>query len=214
VEIVRVESDTIETDGAEKFLEGIDGILVPGGFGTRGVEGKISAARYARENKIPFYGICLGMQCATIEYARNVLGLEGAHSTEFNPQTKFPVIDIMAEQKSRTGMGGTMRLGLYDCRVKKGTHAGEAYGKDLIKERHRHRFEFNNSFRMDFEEHGVIFSGVNPQTSLVEIMELRDHPWFVAVQFHPEFRSRPVAAHPLFASFIKAALEYQKKRGA
>jgi len=211
VETVRVDSEEIEKDGPAKFLEGVDGILVPGGFGARGIEGKIAAVQYARENRVPFYGICLGMQCATIEVARNVLGLQGANSTEFDKLSKYPVIDMMVEQKSRSGLGGTMRLGAYACRVKKGTHAAEAYGRDLVQERHRHRYEFNNAFRMDFEEHGVIFSGVNPETNLVEIMELKDHPWFVAVQFHPEFHSRPVAAHPLFAAFIKHALEYGKK---
>ena len=211
VETVRVDSEEIEKDGPAKFLEGVDGILVPGGFGDRGIEGKIAAVQYARENRVPFYGICLGMQCATIEVARNVLGLQGANSTEFDKLSKYPVIDMMVEQKSRSGLGGTMRLGAYACRVKKGTHAAEAYGRDLVQERHRHRYEFNNAFRMDFEEHGVIFSGVNPETNLVEIMELKDHPWFVAVQFHPEFHSRPVAAHPLFAAFIKHALEYGKK---
>ena len=211
VEAVRVDSEEIEKDGPAKFLEGVDGILVPGGFGARGIEGKIAAVQYARENRVPFYGICLGMQCATIEVARNVLGLQGANSTEFDKLSKYPVIDMMVEQKSRSGLGGTMRLGAYACRVKKGTHAAEAYGRDLVQERHRHRYEFNHAFRMDFEEHGVIFSGVNPETNLVEIMELKDHPWFVAVQFHPEFHSRPVAAHPLFAAFIKHALEYGKK---
>ncbi len=212
VDIVRVESDLIETEGAEKHLADVDGILVPGGFGSRGVEGKIAAAQYAREKKVPYYGICLGMQCAAIEFARNVVGMADAHSTEFEPKTTHPVIDMMVEQKSRTGMGGTMRLGNYDCRVKKGTHASEAYGRDLIRERHRHRFEFNNIYRMDFEEKGAIFSGVNPQTNLVEIMELKDHPWFVAVQYHPEFRSRPVDAHPLFAAFVKASLDHQAAR--
>jgi CTP synthase len=207
VEIVRVESDEIETEGAAKFLDSVDGILVPGGFGIRGTEGKVEAVRYAREKGIPFFGVCLGMQCATIEFARNVLGLEGANSTEFDQKTKHPVIDMMTDQKNRAGMGGTMRLGAYPCRVKKGTRAGDAYRKDLIRERHRHRYEFNNSYRMDFEEHGVIFSGVNPESSLVEVMELRDHPWFVAVQFHPEFRSRPVDAHPLFAAFVEHALK-------
>ena len=214
VEIVRVESDLIEKEGTDTLLADVDGILVPGGFGTRGVEGKIAAARYARENKVPYYGICLGMQCAAIEFARNVVGLADAHSTEFNRDTKAPVIDMMTEQKTRTGMGGTMRLGAYDCRVKKGSRASAAYGRDLVRERHRHRFEFNNTYRFDFEERGVIFSGVNPQSSLVEIMEIKDHPWFVAVQFHPEFRSRPVDAHPLFAAFVRASLEHQSARGA
>ena len=209
-EIVRVESDAIETDGPGKFLGDVDGILIPGGFGIRGTEGKVEAVRWARENKVPFFGICLGMQCATIEFARNVLGLKGANSTEFAAGAKHPVIDIMAEQKTRTDLGGTMRLGAYDCRVKKGSKAGEAYGQGRVRERHRHRYEFNNTYRMDFEEHGVVFSGVNPQTSLVEILELKDHPWFVAVQFHPEFRSRPVDAHPLFAAFVKHALEHQQ----
>ena len=211
VEIVRVESDTVETEGAGKFLGDVDGVLVPGGFGTRGTEGKIEVVRFARENGIPFFGICLGMQCATIELARNVLGLTGANSTEFDKQTKYPVIDMMSEQKSVTALGGTMRLGAYGCRVKKGTRAGEAYGRDMIRERHRHRYEFNSSFRIDYEERGVVFSGVNPETGLVEIMEVKDHPWFVAVQFHPEFRSRPVDAHPLFAAFVKHALKHKKK---
>lgn len=211
VEIARVDSDAIEEEGVANLLKEVDGILVPGGFGTRGTEGKIEAVRYARENGVPFYGICLGMQCATIEFARNVLGLEGADSTEFDEGTEYPVIDMMVEQKSRKGMGGTMRLGAYACRVKKGTRAGEAYRCDLVHERHRHRYEFNNTYRMDFEEHGVVFSGVNPEQGLVEIMELRDHPWFVAVQFHPEFRSRPVDAHPLFTAFVRHALDYPKE---
>ena len=211
VEIVRVDSDAIEVDRAGKFLDAVDGVLIPGGFGIRGTEGKVEAVRFAREGKVPFFGICLGMQCATIELARNVLGLEGANSTEFDEETPYPVIDLMTEQKGVTAKGGTMRLGAYECRVKKGTRAGEAYGRDLIRERHRHRYEFNNSFRIDYEERGVVFSGVNPEANLVEILELKDHPWFVAVQFHPEFRSRPVDAHPLFAAFVEHALQHEAK---
>ncbi len=192
-----------------KELEEFDGIIVPGGFGSRGTEGKIKVIRYCRENNIPYFGLCFGMQLAVIEFARNVCGLKGANSTELDPKTKEPVIDVMAEQKKllkENNYGGTMRLGAYKCRLKKGTKAFQAYGKKNISERHRHRYEFNNNYRSLFEEKGIVFSGVNTKRELVEIIETKDHPFFVAVQFHPEFKSRPLSAHPLFKEFIKSCL--------
>ena len=207
VKVKRVESEDIEKDGLAARLSDVAGILVPGGFGIRGSEGKIETIRYARENKIPFFGICLGMQCATIEFARNVLGLSGANSSEFAPETPHPVIALMEEQKSVKKKGGTMRLGAYPCPIKKGTTAHKAYGKDKTSERHRHRYEFNNKYRSKFEQKGFVLSGLSPDGELVEMIELARHPWFVAVQFHPEFKSRPVACHPLFRAFITAALK-------
>jgi CTP synthase len=183
---------------------------VPGGFGYRGIEGKIKAIKFARENKVPFLGLCLGMQCAVIEFARNVCGLKDANSTEFKPKTKYPVISLLAEQKKIKDLGGTMRLGAYPCKVRNNTLASEAYGKNLIKERHRHRYEFNNKYRKIFERKGMIFSGIYPKKNLVEIVELKSHPYFIAVQFHPEFKSKPDKAHPLFREFIKAALNLKK----
>lgn len=209
VEIEKVDSEDIEREGAKKFLKGISGILVPGGFGYRGAEGKIKAIEYARVNKIPFWGLCLGVQCAVIEFARNVCGLKNANSTEFDKKTPYPVISLLEEQKKVREMGGTMRLGVYPCRLKKGTKAGQAYKKESILERHRHRYEFNNKYRKIFEKKGMIFSGIYPKNNLVEIAELKDHPFFVAVQFHPEFKSKPDKAHPLFREFIKAALKRQ-----
>ncbi|MEI6461241.1 MAG: CTP synthase [Verrucomicrobiota bacterium] len=206
VEIVRIDAEVLETEGTAK-LEGLDGILVPGGFGNRGIEGKIIAARYARERKIPFYGLCLGMQITVIEFARHVLGLKTAHSTEFDPQTVDPVIHLMESQKSVITKGGTMRLGSFDCTLTPGSKAHEAYGTDQIKERHRHRFEFNDSYRARLEAAGLRVGGVNPQSGLVEIVEVKDHPWMVGVQYHPEFKSKPNRAHPLFAAFIKATVE-------
>ena len=186
--------------------------MEPGGFGDRGIEGKILAARYARENKIPFLGICLGMQMAVVEFARDVLGYEDADSTEFNAETKHPLIDIMNDQKEVENKGGTMRLGSYPCRLVDGTKAKEAYdGAEMINERHRHRYEFNNEFRKFCEENGLIISGTSPDNKLVEIVELKDHPWFVASQFHPEFKSRPTRSHPLFKGLIKASVEYKNK---
>jgi CTP synthase len=214
VNIRMVESEDVEKQGCEKLLAGADGILVPGGFGDRGIEGKIQTVHYARTQGIPFFGICLGMQCATIEFARNVCGLAGANSTEFNARTEFPVIDLMAEQKAVTEKGGTMRLGLYPCRVAEGTRARVAYGAESIQERHRHRYEFNNRYRDQLARRGLVFSGTCPGRDLVEIIELQDHPWFVACQFHPEFQSTPLRAHPLFAGFIAAALARRGPAGA
>jgi CTP synthase len=210
VEIVRLDAEDIEQRGAESVLKGLDGICVPGGFGDRGVEGKISAVKYARENKVPYYGLCLGMQVVVIEFARNVAGLEGANSTEMNPHTPHPVIDIMEAQRTVTSKGGTMRLGSYECALTEGSLAREAYGKPLIIERHRHRFEFNNKYRDTLVKAGLRIGGINPQSDLVEIAEIPGHPWFVGVQYHPEFKSKPTAAHPLFAAFVKAAMKYKK----
>ncbi len=191
-------------------LRNLDGILVAPGFGERGLEGKIMAVRYARENKIPFFGICLGMQCAVVEYARNVLGLEGAASRETNPNTPHPVIDLMESQKNVTQKGGTMRLGAYPCDLRKGSKALSVYGKNKITERHRHRYEFNNTYLEQFEAAGMIPSGINPETKLVEIVEIKDHPWFIGTQFHPELKSTVLTPHPLFVKFVKAAIDYSK----
>lgn len=210
VNVKWLHSEDFTKDTVEKNLEDLDGILVAPGFGDRGIEGKIIAVQYARENKVPFFGICLGLQCAMVEFARNVMGLKTAHSTEMNPKTKHPVIDIMEDQKSIKNMGGTMRLGAYDCTVKKGTKAHQAYGSSKVSERHRHRYEFNNKYLKDFETAGMIASGKNPKTDLVEIMELKDHPWFVASQYHPELKSTVLNPHPLFIKFIKAALAHKK----
>ncbi|MDR1818164.1 MAG: CTP synthase [Puniceicoccales bacterium] len=212
VEIVRIDAEDIERNGAAGALSALDAILVPGGFGDRGIEGKIAAARYAREHGVPYYGLCLGMQIAVIEFARNVCGLEHANSTEFAPATPQPVIDIMEQQKQVTAKGGTMRLGAYECRLQPGTHAFAAYNTDTIRERHRHRFEFNGKYREQFERAGLRIGGVNPDTGLVEIVEVAAHPWFVGVQYHPEFKSKPTRPHPLFAAFIKAALKHKQAR--
>jgi len=203
---VRIDAENLETQGTAS-LEGLDGILVPGGFGNRGIEGKILAVQFARERKIPFYGLCLGMQVTVIEFARNILGLKKAHSTEFSPATPDPVIHLMESQKDVSSKGGTMRLGAYPCQVKPGTKTHNAYGVGDISERHRHRFEFNNDYREAFINAGVIFSGLSPDNQLVEIMEISDHPWFVACQFHPELKSRPTNAHPLFREFIAASTD-------
>ncbi len=205
-----IAAEDIEQKGAEKVLENMHGILIPGGFGSRGHEGKILAIKYARENKIPFLGICLGMQMAMVEFARHVLGLENADSTELKPDTKDPVIDIMEEQKKITNMGGTMRLGAYPCILRKNSKVYRIYKKRKISERHRHRYEFNNKYKDKYEANGMIFSGLSPDGILVEIAELKDHPWFIATQFHPEFQSRPIAPHPLFKGFVAASLEYSK----
>ncbi len=204
VDIKWIHSEDVNEDNVAELLGDVDGILVPGGFGDRGIEGKITAIKYARENKVPFLGICLGMQMAVVEFARNVLGLKGAHSAEFVPNTPYPVIDLMPEQKDVENLGGTMRLGVYPCKVKEDSLAMKIYGEPLIYERHRHRYEFNNKFREQFESKGMIISGISPDERLVEIIELKDHPWFVASQFHPEFKSRPTKAHPLFESFVAA----------
>ena len=209
----RVEFKCVESDGAasdkdaERLLKGADGIVVPGGFGGRGVPGKIAAVKYARQNNVPILGICLGMQCMVVEFARNVLGWEDADSTEFNAETKHPVIDLMEEQRRVPGMGGTMRLGAYACSLAPGSRAAAVYGAELISERHRHRYEFNSLFRKDFEDAGMMVSGTNPDSGLAEIVELPGHAFFVGCQFHPEFKSAPRSAHPLFVSLVGAALK-------
>jgi len=210
IDIEWINSETVTPENVAELLKDAEGILVPGGFGDRGVEGKITAIQYARENKVPFLGICLGMQLATIEYARNVLGLEGAHSSELNPNTPYPIIDLLPEQKDVEDLGGTLRLGLYPCKLVEGTKAMEAYNDEVVYERHRHRYEFNNHFRQEMEEKGFVFSGTSLDGRLVEIVEVKDHPWFVASQFHPEFISRPTKPQPLFREFIGAALENSK----
>jgi CTP synthase len=208
VRIARIRSEELEDEGPERMLAGYDGILVPGGFGERGIEGKVAAIRYAREKGVPFFGICLGMQCAVIEFARNVCGLEGAHSTEFDKETRHPVICLLDEQKSITDKGGTMRLGAQPAALTPGSRAATAYGATEISERHRHRYELNNRYRQQFAANGLNISGQSPDRTLAEIVELADHRWFVAVQYHPEFKSKPTAAHPLFDGFIAAAVEH------
>jgi len=216
-----IDSETINENNAKEILADTDGILVPGGFGSSGIEGKISATKYARGNKIPFFGICLGMQIAVIEFARNVAGMDGAHSSEFDKKTPFPVIYLMLlwyDEKTKTiqkrdinsDKGGSMRLGAYSCNIKKDTFSFKAYGVSDISERHRHRYEFNNQFKEKLEKNGLIISGTSPNGELVEIVEINDHPWFVGCQFHPEFKSRPMNPHPLFKDFIKASLENSK----
>lgn len=211
VDIKWVDSEEVNNENVRSLLSGVDGILVPGGFGERGIEGKIATIQYARESRIPFFGICLGMQTAVIEYARNVVGLEGAHSTEFEPDTPYPVIDLMPEQKDRDEKGGTMRLGTYPCRLKENTFAREAYEQEIIYERHRHRYEYNNRFMDVLISHGLIVSGISPDNRLVEIVEIPDHPWFVGVQYHPEFKSRPNRPHPLFKAFVGAAVKHKNR---
>jgi len=206
-----IEAEDIEKEGAEKYLSDVSGLLVPGGFGSRGIEGKIAAIQYVRENKIPFFGICLGLQCAVIEFARHVCGMEGANSTEFDEHTDFPVIDLMEEQKRIKSKGGTMRLGAQPCVVKKSSRAFKIYDAEKISERHRHRYEVNNDYLDQLGAHGLIFSGINPELDLVEMIESSEHPWFVAVQFHPELKSRALKPHPLFREFVKASLAYSKK---
>ena len=206
VKIRWISAEDVKPDNVAKLLEGVDGLLVPGGFGDRGIEGKITAIRYARENRLPFFGICLGMQLAVVEFARNMAGLEGAHSSEFNPETPHPVIDLMPEQKEIEDLGGTMRLGSYPCKLAPGSLGAKCYGSELVTERHRHRYEFNNEYRERLEKTGLRVSGTSPDGRLVEMIELTDHPWFLAVQFHPEFTSRPNRPQPLFREFVKAAL--------
>jgi len=210
VNVIPIHSENLEKDAnfKEIFAE-VDGVLVAPGFGERGLPGKFEAVKYVRENRIPFFGICLGMQVAVVEFFKNVIGKEGAQSTEINPKAEHPVIDLMAEQKVISKKGGTMRLGSYKCIIKEGTHAYEMYGKEEINERHRHRYEFNNSYLKEMEEHGMIASGVNPESGLVEIIELPSHPFFIGVQFHPELKSRVEGAHPVFSGFIKACVENQ-----
>ncbi|MGJ3244285.1 MAG: CTP synthase [Opitutales bacterium] len=213
IDLVQIDAEDIETRGAG-ILEDLNGILVPGGFGNRGTEGKITAARIARQQGIPYFGLCLGLQIAVVEFARNVAGLENASSTEFDPDTPHPVIDIMEDQKTVTDKGATMRLGACPCDLVEGTQAAAAYGKASISERHRHRFEVNNAYRDRLSEAGLKIAGINPERDLVEIIELPDHPWFVAVQFHPEFQSKPNRAHPLFRDFVAAAIERAQARAS
>ena len=207
VEINWVDAGNVSAENAAEILKDSDGILVPGGFGDRGVEGKIEAVRYARENKVPFFGICLGMQCAVIEFGRNVLGYEDANTSEINPESSHPVIDLMPDQKDIDEKGGTMRLGMYPCKLEKESVSQKCYNEELIYERHRHRYEFNNEFRKAMKEAGLVIAGTSPDERLVEIVEINNHPWFVGVQFHPELKSRPNRPHPLFVDFIKASLE-------
>jgi CTP synthase len=207
VTIEWVQSDYITEENVERKLKGLNGIIVAPGFGDRGIDGKLVAVKHAREQGIPFFGICLGMQCAVIEYARNVCGKSKADSTEFNTESEYPIIDLMPDQKDLQETGGTMRLGKYACQLKQGSNAHQAYGEDLISERHRHRYEVNNELRSDLQDHGLIFSGINPERDLVEIIEIEDHPWFVGVQFHPELKSTVKKPHPLFSKFIKASLD-------
>jgi CTP synthase len=213
VELVKVEAESLEKRGGLAQLENVQGILVPGGFGERGTEGKIAAIRYARENKIPYYGLCLGMQLAVVEFGRHVCGLADANSTELKPNCQNPVIDLMPDQTNVSAKGGTMRLGAYPCALKEGTRAAAAYAQKQVAERHRHRYEFNNNYREVYEHRGMTFSGLSPDGRLVEIVELKDHPWFLAVQFHPEFKSTPTAPHPLFRDYLKGALDYAQEHG-
>lgn len=212
IRIARIQSADIEEEGPERLLAGYDGILIPGGFGERGVEGKVQAIRYAREREIPFFGICLGMQCAAIEFGRNVIGLDRAHSTEFDKDTPNPVICLLDDQKQVTNLGGTMRLGAQPCHLVDGSTAHKAYQESHVSERHRHRYEFNNVYRSQFEAHGMRFSGLSPDGSLVEIVEIPSHPFYLAVQFHPEFKSKPTKSHPLFAAFVNAAVQRRTGR--
>ena len=209
VNIHWIHSSEMEGENIKNQLSKMDGIIVAPGFGSRAVEGKISAVKFARENQVPFLGICLGMQCAVIEFARNVIGFKEAHSTEINSDTSYPVISMMEEQKELKNLGGTMRLGAYDCHVEKDSLLHKIYENDVISERHRHRYEFNNKYMKDFEENGVVFSGKNKANNLMETIEITDHPWFIGVQYHPEYKSRVVNPHPLFISFVKAALTHQ-----
>ncbi len=214
VDIEWIHSEDVNPESASKLFQGIRGIVVAPGFGKRGIEGKITAIKYARENNIPFFGICLGMQCAVIEFARNVLGFTDAHSTEVNPATTHPVIDLQETQKKITRMGGTMRLGAYPCKIKEGSKVFGIYNKAEVSERHRHRYEFNNEYLSVFEKAGMKASGLHPEAGLVEIVELKDHPWFIGVQFHPEYKSTVANPHPLFMDFVKAALQYKPAQEA
>jgi CTP synthase len=207
---IKTQNIKSQKSAAELFIN-VDGILLLPGFGSRGVEGKIHSSRYARENKIPFLGICLGLQCAIIDFSRNVCGMIDANSTEFNKQTKYPVIDLMESQKAIKIKGGTMRLGAYDCEIKVGTRTHDSFGVNKVSERHRHRYEVNNKYMDKLEKHGLIFSGINPDLKVVESIEIKNHPWYVATQFHPELKSRVNRAHPLFRDFIKAAKMESKK---
>lgn len=206
IDVKWINAEHVTVENVKELIGDADGILVPGGFGDRGIEGKIVATQFARENNVPFLGICLGMQLASVEFARNVLKMKDAHSSEFNSETNYPIIDLLPEQKDIEDMGGTLRLGLYPCKITEGTKAYEAYNEPVVYERHRHRYEFNNQFRPQMEQAGFIFSGTSPDGRLVEIVELQDHPWFVASQFHPEFVSRPTRPQPLFRDFVHAAM--------
>jgi CTP synthase len=214
VDILWVDAVRFEKEGPAKVLKGVDGLLVPGGFGKRGIEGKIQAIRWARENKLPYFGICLGMQTMAIEFARNVLRKKSADSTEFEPETAHPVISLLAEQKGVKDMGGTMRLGAYPCRLAQGTLSAKAYAEKVIFERHRHRYEFNNLYREEFAENGMQIAGTSPNGQLVEMLELKGHPWMVGVQFHPEFKSKPTRSHPLFRDFVRASLKRRQASDA
>ncbi len=213
VVVRRIDAEEVEKKGGLALLKGLDGILVPGGFGDRGTEGKIAAAKYARENKVPYYGLCLGLQIAVIEFARNVLKLKGANSLEFDEKAEHPVINIMEEQKNVIDKGATMRLGSYECALTPGTLAYKAYGAPSVRERHRHRYEVNNAYVGQLQRAGMIVSGINPRRNLVEVIELKDHPWFLGTQAHPEFQSKPNKAHPLFAAFIAAVMKEKRKAG-
>jgi CTP synthase len=212
VRMKKIDATCVEREGMERYAQDVSGILVPGGFGMRGIEGKIKAANYARLHGIPYFGLCLGMQCMVIEFARNVIGLEGANSTEFDANTPHPVIDVMESQRHISGKGGTMRLGAYVCKIDKTSKAYKAYGQEEVKERHRHRYEFNNKYRMLLKGKGMRFTGIWPEGDLVEIVELPDQSWSLGVQFHPEFKSKPLAPHPLFRDFVKAVMESSLKR--
>ena len=211
VSIKWIDAEDLTPATSCSLLGGVSGILVPGGFGSRGINGKVEAARYARENNIPYFGICLGMQTAVIEFARDVLGYSDADSSEFNPDTLHPVISLMPDQRGIIPKGGTMRLGAYPCRVRENSLLSRAYGEELIYERHRHRYEFTNDYRGEYEENGMIISGMSPDGKLVEAVEIPEHPFFLGVQFHPEFKSRPNKPHPCFSAFLEASLEYQER---
>ena len=210
VNVIDIHSEEVNKENTRELLGNLDGILVAPGFGGRGIEGKINAIQFARENNIPFLGICLGMQCAAIEFTRNVLGLKDAHTTEIDTETPYPVIDLMEDQKKIKNLGGTMRLGAYNCVLDEDSVSYSAYGVTAIRERHRHRYEFNNAYREKFEKNGMRLAGINPEEDLVEIIELKDHPWFVGVQFHPEYKSTVMKPHPLFVGFVKAAIDYKE----
>ena len=212
VVVRRIDSEEVERDGADRALAGLDGMLVPGGCGYRGIPGKLAAVRFAREKKIPFFGICLGLQCAVIEFARSVLGLKEANTTEIDADTRDPVVCLLDDQFSITDMGGTMRLGSYPCKLTPSSLAHKVYGADEVLERHRHRYEFNNAYRQIFESNGMRFSGTSPDGNLVEVVEIPDHPWFLAVQSHPEFKSKPTKSHPLFREFVRASLDQKDRR--
>jgi CTP synthase len=208
-----IHSSDLEKGKHFSQLELADGIIVPGGFGSRGIEGKISAARYARENKVPYLGLCLGMQLMVVEFGRYIFNDETVNSSEFDHTTSYPVIDLMPDQQHITDLGGTMRLGLYPCKLQPNTIAKESYGVDLVEERHRHRFEFNNRYREEYQKNGMVFSGLSPDGKLVEIVEIKDHPFMLATQFHPEFLSRPNRPHPLFIKYIQATEQFSKTKG-